>query len=118
MRGQSVSSELPVIGQNPDQTPRGPECYYLFTTITADVVSFTLVAEGTRWQWKRWPFYQEGEFLLRCTCGAGTLVHCLRYLWRQDVKASLFYRIAAVLLLLFAVGHTLGFRQSDPTMGC
>ena len=27
------------------------------------------------------------------------------------------YRIAAVLLLLFAVGHTLGFRQSDPTWG-
>jgi hypothetical protein len=38
-------SELPVIGQNPDQTPRGPECYCLFTTITAEVVSFTLVAE-------------------------------------------------------------------------
>jgi hypothetical protein len=33
------------------------------------------------------------------------------------VKASLFYRIAAVLLLLFAVGHTLGFRQSDPNWG-
>jgi hypothetical protein len=30
------------------------------------------------------------------------------------MKASLFYRIAAVLLLLFAIGHTLGFRQSDP----
>ena len=28
-----------------------------------------------------------------------------------------FYRIAAVLLLLFAVGHTLGFRQSDPQWG-
>jgi hypothetical protein len=27
------------------------------------------------------------------------------------------YRIAAVLLLLFAVGHTLGFRQSDPQWG-
>ena len=26
-------------------------------------------------------------------------------------------RIAAVLLLLFAVGHTLGFRQSNPTWG-
>jgi len=38
--------------------------------------------------------------------------------WRQDVKASLlFYRIAAVFLLLFAVGHTLGFRQSDPAWG-
>jgi len=33
------------------------------------------------------------------------------------VKASTFYRIAAVLLLLFAVGHTLGFRRSDPTWG-
>ena len=33
------------------------------------------------------------------------------------MKASLFYRIAAVLLLLFDVGHTLGFRQSDPTWG-
>jgi hypothetical protein len=30
------------------------------------------------------------------------------------MKASIFYRIAAVLLLLFAAGHTLGFRQSDP----
>ena len=33
------------------------------------------------------------------------------------MKASMFYRIAAVLLLLFAVGHTLGFRQSDPNWG-
>jgi len=33
------------------------------------------------------------------------------------MKAPLFYRIAAVLLLLFAVGHTLGFRQSDPAWG-
>jgi len=33
------------------------------------------------------------------------------------MKASLFYRIAAVLLLLFAVGHTLGFRHSDPAWG-
>lgn len=33
------------------------------------------------------------------------------------MKASLFYRIAAVLLLLFAAGHTLGFRQSDPSWG-
>jgi hypothetical protein len=33
------------------------------------------------------------------------------------VKASTFYRIAAVLLLLFAVAHTLGFRQSDPKWG-
>jgi hypothetical protein len=33
------------------------------------------------------------------------------------MKASVLYRIAAVLLLLFAVGHTLGFRQSDPSWG-
>jgi len=33
------------------------------------------------------------------------------------MKASLFYRIAAVLLVLFAIGHTLGFRQSNPEWG-
>jgi len=33
------------------------------------------------------------------------------------MKASLFYRIAAVLLVLFALGHTLGFRESDPAWG-
>jgi hypothetical protein len=34
------------------------------------------------------------------------------------MKASMLYRIAAVLLLLFAVGHTLGFRQPpDPKWG-
>src|SRR6202023_1273734 len=33
------------------------------------------------------------------------------------MKASMFYRIASVLLLLFDVGHTLGFRQSDPKWG-
>ena len=33
------------------------------------------------------------------------------------MRSSLFYRIAAILLLLFAVGHTLGFRQSDPAWG-
>jgi hypothetical protein len=33
------------------------------------------------------------------------------------MKASVLYRIAAVLLLLLAAGHTLGFRQSDPTWG-
>ena len=33
------------------------------------------------------------------------------------MKASMLYRIAAVLLLLLAVGHTLGFRQSDPQWG-
>jgi len=33
------------------------------------------------------------------------------------MKARVFYRIAAALLLLFAMGHTLGFRQSDPQWG-
>ena len=33
------------------------------------------------------------------------------------MKASIFYRAAAGLLVLFSVGHTLGFRQSDPTWG-
>jgi hypothetical protein len=30
------------------------------------------------------------------------------------MKASVFYRIASVLLLLFAAGHTFGFRQDNP----
>ena len=33
------------------------------------------------------------------------------------MKAPILYRISAVLLLVFAVGHLLGFRQSDPTWG-
>jgi len=33
------------------------------------------------------------------------------------MKASLFYRIASVLLLLFAAGHTFGFRQNIPEWG-
>ena len=33
------------------------------------------------------------------------------------MKASRLYRVAAVLLLLFAVGHTLGFQQADPAWG-
>jgi hypothetical protein len=33
------------------------------------------------------------------------------------MKASLFYRIAAVLLLLFTAGHTFGFRQNNPEWG-
>jgi hypothetical protein len=33
------------------------------------------------------------------------------------MKASLFYRISSILLLLFAAGHTLGFRQVDPQWG-
>ena len=33
------------------------------------------------------------------------------------MKASAFYRIAAVLLLLFDIGHTSGFPWSDPKWG-
>ena len=33
------------------------------------------------------------------------------------MKASLLYRIASILLLLFAIGHTMGFRQIDPRWG-
>ena len=33
------------------------------------------------------------------------------------MKTSILYRVASVLLLLFTVGHTLGFRQSDPQWG-
>jgi hypothetical protein len=34
--------------------------------------------------------------------------------WRDSLRSSVFYRIASVLLVLFAAGHTLGFRRSDP----
>ncbi len=30
------------------------------------------------------------------------------------MKASLLYRIASILILLFAAGHTVGFRKTDP----
>lgn len=33
------------------------------------------------------------------------------------MRASVFYRTAAVLLFFFAVGHTLGFRENDPAWG-
>lgn len=33
------------------------------------------------------------------------------------MRALILYRAAAVLLFLFAIGHTLGFRDSDPTWG-
>ncbi len=33
------------------------------------------------------------------------------------MKTRVLYRIAAVLLLLFAIGHTIGFRQSEPAWG-
>src|SRR5713226_2902357 len=59
--------------------------------------------------------------------GSGIISDCPLYgqgdtvppgdLWRQDMKASLLYRIASVLLLLFAAGHTFGFRQNNPQWG-
>jgi hypothetical protein len=33
------------------------------------------------------------------------------------VKSPILYRVSSVLLLFFAVGHTLGFRESDPDWG-
>jgi hypothetical protein len=33
------------------------------------------------------------------------------------VKATILYRISSVLLLLFAAGHTFGFRQNNPEWG-
>jgi len=33
------------------------------------------------------------------------------------MKAGLIYRIASILLLILAVGHTLGFRRADPKWG-
>jgi hypothetical protein len=33
------------------------------------------------------------------------------------VKARILYRISSVLLLLFAAGHTFGFRQNNPEWG-
>jgi hypothetical protein len=33
------------------------------------------------------------------------------------MRASILYRISSVLILLFAIGHTLGFRKTDPAWG-
>src|ERR1700693_2894615 len=35
----------------------------------------------------------------------------------EYVKAPILYRISSVLLLLFAAGHTFGFRQNNPEWG-
>jgi hypothetical protein len=35
----------------------------------------------------------------------------------HSVKLPLLYRMTSVLLVLFAIGHTLGFRQVDPSWG-
>lgn len=33
------------------------------------------------------------------------------------MRTSILYRIAAVLILLFAIGHTMGFQKTDPKWG-
>jgi len=33
------------------------------------------------------------------------------------MRASILYRISSVLILLFAIGHTFGFRKTDPAWG-
>jgi hypothetical protein len=33
------------------------------------------------------------------------------------MRVSLLYRVASVLLVLFAIGHTLGFQRTDPRWG-
>lgn len=47
----------------------------------------------------------------------GEATDTLLLLRRSPLKAATLYRIASVLLVLFAVGHTLGFRQADPKWG-
>ena len=34
-----------------------------------------------------------------------------------NMRASILYRISSVLIVLYALGHTLGFRQTDPSWG-
>src|SRR5229473_2112888 len=36
---------------------------------------------------------------------------------RKYLKATILYRISSILLLLFAAGHTFGFRQDNPEWG-
>src|SRR5262250_2154004 len=45
------------------------------------------------------------------------MVHCRVNSGGKEMKASPFYRTASVLLVLFAAGHTLGFRQNNPAWG-
>ena len=40
-----------------------------------------------------------------------------RKILNRCMKASLLYRVASILLILFALGHTLGFRRVDPRWG-
>jgi len=45
------------------------------------------------------------------------MVHCGVNSGGKEMKASAFYRAASVLLVLFAAGHTFGFRQNNPAWG-
>ena len=36
---------------------------------------------------------------------------------RKELKARVLYRISSILLLLFAAGHTIGFRKTQPIWG-
>src|SRR5215467_15123309 len=45
------------------------------------------------------------------------MVHCRVNSGGKEMKASPFYRAASVLLVLFAAGHTFGFRQNNPAWG-
>lgn len=45
------------------------------------------------------------------------VLHCACQPWRPHLKAAILYRISSVLLLLFAAGHTIGFRKTQPEWG-
>jgi hypothetical protein len=58
---------------------------------------------------------KENRYKLRVEGTGGMVLPC--GFGRRDLKASVLYRIASVLLLLFAIGHTFGFRQTNPEWG-
>jgi hypothetical protein len=45
------------------------------------------------------------------------VVNCRSERSGEYIKAPILYRISSVLLLLYAAGHTLGFRQNNPEWG-
>jgi hypothetical protein len=59
-----------------------------------------------------WPEWQQAPDRVN---GRGKLPQ--RTFGREYVKAPILYRISSVLLMLFAAGHTLGFRKTDPKWG-
>jgi len=54
---------------------------------------------------------------LSCTGVAAQLYSAAAISGGDTMKASVLYRISSVLLLLFAAGHTFGFRQNNPEWG-